>query len=462
MHTKHNRKGASTIQRKLSLAGCFLMICLLAGCDSPLQKVAKDWCEVIRASQVIPVYPLTEDLQPGDVFLVTQPVQDQAAQYKKRGFLPFDYHVARLNITSFPDRNYTTFYKGDYWEGDYTNIPHPRPRHTADSNVPVQTYEVPRAAFPSYTFKVENNQGLQLALPVQGIPVGMNLLNATAATGTINITDAYTYGIDAYTLANVLRDKAESDLDLKAELKALIAAHPKARLYLRVIYRVYLTGGVDISLRRTSSYGVLGEIGAVFVGRNSADRPLDPNNLKSYAETLKNLSEGMKLPWGGAIKLTGSSNSSVTLKENFDRLLVIGYLGVDMPVTFEGTLGTPVTTSQLLYHPSQEPPVVAGGPLTDVQSDVKMRLRNIKYLFDSSEQRNKDALFAKQLAEADKQLKKPKSLDRFREGLANAAFNELFAAFYTGCMSYASRTDENSKAHYKIIIVLDKAITNLE
>jgi hypothetical protein len=28
----------------------------------------------IRASQVVPVYPLTEDLQPGEVFLVQLPV----------------------------------------------------------------------------------------------------------------------------------------------------------------------------------------------------------------------------------------------------------------------------------------------------------------------------------------------------------------------------------------------------
>jgi hypothetical protein len=440
------------------------MICLLAGCDSPLEKVAKDWCEVIRASQVIPVYPLTEDLQPGDVFLVTQPVQDQAAQYKKRGFLPFDYHVARLNITDFPNSNYKTFYKADYWKGTYADIPHPLARQDpADGNTLIQTYAVPRAAFPSYTFKVENNQGLQLALPVQGIPVGMDMLNATSAAGTINITDAYTYGIDARTLANVLREKTENDLDLRAELKTLIAAHPKVQLYLRVIYRVYLTGGVDISLRRTSNYGVLGEVGAVFVGRNTNTRPLDPNNLKHYADVIKSLSGNAKLPLGGAIKLTGSSNSSVTLNEKFDRLLVIGYLGVDMPVTSEGILGTPVTTSQLLYHPFQEPPVVAGGALTCVENDVKQKFRLIECLFDSSKQEPKDALFIKQLAEIDKQLGNPKSLGNFRAHLTdNANPGELFNLFYEGCMDYASETQCHSARHYKVILVLDKAIAEME
>jgi len=51
------------------------LVCIPVSCASwerqhQLERVAKDWCLTIRASQVIPVYPLTEDLQPGDVFLV--------------------------------------------------------------------------------------------------------------------------------------------------------------------------------------------------------------------------------------------------------------------------------------------------------------------------------------------------------------------------------------------------------
>ena len=48
--------------------------CTAASCtptlrNEQLESVAKDWALVIRASQVIPVYPLSEDLQPGDVQL---------------------------------------------------------------------------------------------------------------------------------------------------------------------------------------------------------------------------------------------------------------------------------------------------------------------------------------------------------------------------------------------------------
>ena len=72
----------------------FLAVLLVTGCnslprskDQELEQVAKDWSMTIRASQVIPVYPLTEDLQPGDVFLVQVPVEQQQQVYKEKGFL---------------------------------------------------------------------------------------------------------------------------------------------------------------------------------------------------------------------------------------------------------------------------------------------------------------------------------------------------------------------------------------
>ena len=40
----------------------------------------------IRGSQVIPVYPLTEDLQPGDIFLVQVPIDQQQKLYEEERF----------------------------------------------------------------------------------------------------------------------------------------------------------------------------------------------------------------------------------------------------------------------------------------------------------------------------------------------------------------------------------------
>src|SRR5262245_11475255 len=98
-------------------SSAFIALCgLCVSCQSPekeqqLQNVAKDWSMVIRASQVVPVYPLTEDLQPGDVFMVETPVQTQVQTYRKRGFLPLDRHVTRLH-----DLEYADFYKTAFFD----------------------------------------------------------------------------------------------------------------------------------------------------------------------------------------------------------------------------------------------------------------------------------------------------------------------------------------------------------
>src|SRR2546426_11582519 len=102
----------SSFLLKALLAG---MSVALLGCDTTkskskqLARVAKDWSLVIRASQVIPVYPLTEDIVPGDIFLVRTPIEDQIKFYEEKGFLHLDHLLTRLQ----PDR-YGSFYLGAY------------------------------------------------------------------------------------------------------------------------------------------------------------------------------------------------------------------------------------------------------------------------------------------------------------------------------------------------------------
>jgi len=72
---------------------------VLSSCASTskdLSKVAKDWCLTIRASQVLPIYPLSEDIQPGDVFLVRTPGDEQHKEYEANGFFVLDKMLVRL------------------------------------------------------------------------------------------------------------------------------------------------------------------------------------------------------------------------------------------------------------------------------------------------------------------------------------------------------------------------------
>ena len=340
---------------------------VMAGCSATmtereLSRVAKDWCLTIRASQVIPVYPLTEDLQPGDVFLVQLPVHRQAELYRQRGFLPLDQMVARLD----PYQDYLAFYKAGYFESDYKPDPHhsrpePAPAATGAGTAPARkgrfaSARVPAAQFPSYTFSINSGQGMRIAIPVQGIPVGLGLMNTDAATGTLTVRDAFTYGASGEMLLGHLRTWADREI-VRHELKR-IRVNATKPLYLRVVTRVYLVGSVTISLvnQRAGSGGL--DVGAAqpisIATLTSDDESMThlKENTKAYADALAVLNGALNQPGssarnlmpGGSLRLTYASSRAISMDEDFDRLLVIGYLGFDVEILQNGTLGPPVST----------------------------------------------------------------------------------------------------------------------
>ena len=134
---------------KLLAVATLIWVC--GGCCTSkkcqLERVARDWCLTIGASQVIPVYPLTEDVQPGDIFLVQVPIENQRDEYDKKGFLALDNLIARIN----PD-GYSNFYSNSFlFTNGLATLPHDWIRP------PFTNWEpAPHAAFPSYSFSVRH------------------------------------------------------------------------------------------------------------------------------------------------------------------------------------------------------------------------------------------------------------------------------------------------------------------
>jgi len=186
---------------------------LTAGCppiqESLEQQAAKNWCLSIRANQVIPVYPLTEDLMPGDTFLAHRSIDDQVADYEQNGFLPLDDHRHRFNLIEYKD-----LYFDGYWKDAFGAVPHDRPDRRPDAgpvpatgpaSITLTDIPAPRAAFPSYSFSITRGQGLSLAVPVHAVPIAFNYMGADSATGTITLLDSHTYAADSYDLEYKLR-----------------------------------------------------------------------------------------------------------------------------------------------------------------------------------------------------------------------------------------------------------------
>jgi hypothetical protein len=330
-------KRIATLAVALLGAGCSLFSPKVAR-NEQLANVAKDWCMTIRASQVLCVYPLSEDVQVGDIYLVNTSIPDQIAQYEAKGFLPFDMLLTRLQPV-----NYRAMYANAYATQDqWGNIPHQwqfPPNAAANAN---NWIAAPHAAFPSYTFSVQQGQGLKLAVPVQAVPVGLSLLNSNQASGSIEIDNASTYGIDQRSLDEQV--EAWAACPATRTLLARYAPQGPDKHYLRVITRVYLTGKLNVSLQRQSSRG-----GGIDAG---ASQPAISLSGTDYATLLSNLTTavngGTVAKPGGSIRVAAISGNSVSLSETFDRPIVIGYLAYDRAIGDNGFLGQPRSTMQQL------------------------------------------------------------------------------------------------------------------
>jgi hypothetical protein len=350
----------------LSLA---LVVCLHSGCASAekqVQQAAKDWCMTIRGSQVIPVYPLTEDLQPGDVFLVQIPIDKQQALYKAKGFLALDNLIARIH----PD-GYNLFYGHSFLNASATNVlplnwirPDGVGLYAGTNGTNTRSWQAaPRVTFPSYSFSVQNGAGMSLAVPVSGVPVALSLLASDAASGTIQIEDARTMGVDTISLYNQLKCWAETNQEFLNNFGPSPAQ--KKTNFVRVVTRVYASGKMLVTLKDASNRsagldgGVPKPVNLLTPQLPSGGTNTQGAALQNYTNAWSALSEiikgagaltnaaGRVLP-GGSLRLAAASARSVSLDETLDPPVILGYLGFDCAIYDGGALGPPIPTQAVL------------------------------------------------------------------------------------------------------------------
>jgi len=338
-----------------------MIISILSGCstltkEKELEQMAKDWSMTIRASQIIPVYPLTEDLQPGDIFLVQVPIDKQQVIFTQKGFLPLDNLIYRID-----PRGYKDFYEYSFFPGGNFNLP-------KDWLMADQPWSpAPTAKFPTYSFSVKRGGGLNLALPVQGVPIGLSLLGGDAAYGSIMIADAKTYGIDIISLEKDVRRWAKNNRQFLSNYEPTV----EKRNYLRIVSRVYLTGRVNISIQSGRSFtaGLSGGAAKpVDLVVPTVGPDVEKNTMETYTQNLGRLNnmleEALKtikvngvdrfMP-GGTVKVSAASSNAISIEETFLRPVVIGYLGFDMQIGPGGDLGPSIPTHAVLSKEMQYP-----------------------------------------------------------------------------------------------------------
>jgi len=349
---------------KLKLIICTSIILLITGCTSSqirnrnLKRVAKDWCMTIRASQVIPIYPLSEDLQPGDVLLVTTPVEEQAKTYEKSGFLALDQHLLRIPL----DAEYREFYTNRY--GVVNQPPSLQAWKLRDGTTNHNWKIAPASAFPSYSFEVETGAKGSMAIPIEGVPFAMSFMNASKSEGTITISDTHTYGLSIATLYQKLEKWAADNQSLLQgyapvkKTNSIWRNDPVyKRSYLRVVTRVHLAKEINVSLKSNNTFKAMGAGGADGKKRSAAENLLTStnaapnytsqdgavsNNTGTQMTNLTQLVSSM-VP-GGNTTVNTFSSQSINMNQSFPKPLVIGYIGFDIPILKGGKLGTPIST----------------------------------------------------------------------------------------------------------------------
>ena len=317
--------------------------------EDQLARVAKDWCLTIRASQVLPVYPLTEDLQVGDVFLVSTPLEEEVHVLERDGFLPLENVIARIQPTGWQQ-----FYNGAYTVGDTSVLPRQWQFPTPTPTTPPLTAwsSAPGAAFPSYTFQVKRGAGATLAIPIQSVPVGLSLLQTNDAYGTVNISSASTYGLPVIVMSPQVEEWAIENREFLKQYAPRRTTDKDGRekfeqQYVRTVHRVYVAGGVNVSLISNSSRGARVDAGAskpiaLFDAGSTTEAA---NAAGNYASMLSSLSQSVASATPGAnVTLASASSRSVAMNETFPRPLVIGYLAFDRAIEEGGILGPPMAT----------------------------------------------------------------------------------------------------------------------
>lgn len=316
-----------------------------------LESVARDWSLTIRAGQVLPVYPPNEDVQPGDLFLVQMPVEQQKDVFRELGFLPLDNLLARIEPSG-----YATFYAG-----------------ASAPDAGKGFSQAPTAAFPSYTFSVGSDSRGSVAISLTGVPVGMSLLNASAADGSVTIADVRTWGIDTSSLFNDVTRWALEPRNREMLKHYGPSTSKKFGLFsqtqynhLRIVSRVYVTRRVIVSLRDTSERS--GRIDSGLPDTTDlfeAAAGGSPAGVKQYEQAIgavngalgRALAADRRAP-GGTVQVIAASPRSVTLDETLLTPLAIGYLAFDMKIFENGELGPPVPTHAILTGHGDTPDLI--------------------------------------------------------------------------------------------------------
>ncbi|HVR41496.1 MAG TPA: hypothetical protein VMU84_20545, partial [Thermoanaerobaculia bacterium] len=182
--------------------------------------------------------------------------------------------------------------------------------------------------------------------------IGLSVLHTASAYGSVNIVNASTYGLAITELNPQIDQWAVKNRQFLRQYGPRAVQDKKGKpktesSYVRIVYRVFVAGGVNVSLVSDESTGARGDAGAskattLFDAGDSTTAVNAANNYKQVLSALNTSIASTAL--GANVQIASASSRSVAMDETFPRPLVIGYLAFDRQITDGGFLGPPIPT----------------------------------------------------------------------------------------------------------------------
>ncbi|MBV8047187.1 MAG: hypothetical protein JO171_08550 [Paludibacterium sp.] len=250
------------MMRTLYISACSLgAVSLLLGCSStdPTQSVATSWGQELRQMQVEPVFPIREDIQPGDVFILCA---GSDPTHPSKQVLPISTYWTRLDATTIKQL------LEDYYR---TRLIMPinkvvggqaasQPSIQQNTSASGTFTHLQLVAFPDAMHASLDSRSLSALIPA-GVALGrFGISSQEVDSGSLSITSASYYGLPQAKIMPLVKEQIGPNGELGREdfKKALDAKEAECQplnLYAQavVVSEVFLANGIRLKLQSSKA-----------------------------------------------------------------------------------------------------------------------------------------------------------------------------------------------------------------
>lgn len=374
---------------RLGMAGMAVsVLSVAAGCSVERGFAAREWAQTVREYNITPVFPLREDVQIGDIFLLPDsPDELDRKVAAGDGFLAITTLHDSVDLSAWikahQDRRFSFPRIGgsrDFGSTTDSSLVKVPACSGADCNAFAvrDASRLRQVAFPDLELATFTGVEAQAIVPTAAFAGAAGFAYEAVDRVTLKVPAAESYGVPAAVVVNRLFQRIPDTthvvacFDVTGAAQMARALRPEATAaFLRIPTEIYLARAIDMEIKLSRSTGVglnvampmpdgrerqaldalLAELTAgekpdepPEPALNLLSQPADPSkeeavprsdvpaDIVAKAAELKGMLKIQGSGPGAGLRVLNVSQGSVTLRRTFERPLVIGFRGVDAAI----------------------------------------------------------------------------------------------------------------------------------